>query len=278
MKLSGFASLLAVAVAFSAAGIGCEDDVPTPKRDASAGRDGSADRGPDGAGGRDGSVDTGAGGSGGADAAVDRVPDGSPDSPVDAPVTVDAPPDTQPADTASPDTASPDTASPDTASPDTASPDTATDATTVVTECEDIPCPALIAATSQCLSDDVMCTVRDLTPDAGPETRNICLMNGVKKQSTETDNGFSIAVNKAAGGLCYTLEIDIPGNAPELWIYKAPGGAELARVSVDGVNNRSILTCTATGATFDVTNAGCDGLEGEGDGCATDTGGTCVFP
>ncbi len=290
MKLPGLASLLAVAVAFSTAGFGCEDDIPV-RRDASAGRDGSTDRGTDGAGGRDGSLDT-AGPDAAVDAPADATPDTTTDVPVDSPVdtaTPDAPPDTVPPDTALPDTRPPDTAPPDTAPPDTAPPDTAppdtalpdtalpdtgtADTATVVASCAEINCPALLAATNQCPGDNITCRVRTV-PASDPEVKHICLMNGVKKVSTATDNGVTLAVTTMAGAACYTLEVDHPAVGPELWIFKAPAGAELARVVVGA--SSAILTCAANNAVYDITNAGCDGMEGEGDGCIADP--TCIVP
>jgi hypothetical protein len=284
MKLSGLASLVAVALASSLAGFGCEDDVQTTKRDAAV-RDATPDSpGTGGMGGsRDAAVDTG--GSGGtADARVDT---GAPDVPVDAPMP-DAPPDTLPRDTASPDAALPDTAPPDTALPDTAPPDTAlpdtappdtalpdtatSDAATVATSCSQVNCPAMLDVTNQCDGDDQTCTVQ--TVNADPETKNICFANMVKKVSTATDNGVTLVVRKPDGSPCYTLEVDSPDTADDTWIFKSPAGTILSEVNVPTAGP-VILTCPSNGTRWDITLAGCAGMEGEGDACAT---GTCAIP
>jgi hypothetical protein len=281
MKRTGLASLVVIALAYSAAGIGCEDDVPPPKRDAATtgGRDGSIDM----TGGTGGSAGMGGSGGGNPDMAPDRMPDTTPDVPVDTPVTPDAPPDTQPPDTQPPDTLPPDTLPPDTQPPDTQPPDTQPPDTqppdtqppdtnpgiVVVTECSQVNCPALTDVTNACDGDDVACTVQTVSMD--PPTRNICLVNGVKKVSTETDNGVQLVVTRSGGAACYTLDIDSPAVGPEIWIFKSPGNVTLGTVTVGAT---AILECPSNNTRWDITLAGCAGMEGEGD-CA---GGVCAVP
>jgi hypothetical protein len=276
MKRSGLASLVAIALAYSAAGIGCEDDVPPPRRDAATtgGRDGSVDTAGGGTGGTGGM-----GGSGGSspDATPDRAPDTMPDTPIDTPVTPDAPPDTQPPDTQPPDTLPPDTQPPDTLPPDTQPPDTQPPDTlppdtqppdtgngvTVVTECSQVNCPALTNVTNMCNGDNQTCLSQTILMD--PLTKRICVNNGVRKVSTATDNGVQLVVTRPGNLPCYTLDIDSPAGGPEVWIFKTSDnpGVTLGTVTITGGN--AILTCAANNTRWDITVAGCAGMEGEGD-------------
>jgi hypothetical protein len=263
-----------MALAYSAAGVGCEDDVPPPKRDASA------------TGARDGSSDSATGGTGGTggspDAAADRAPDTMPDTPVMPDAAPDMPPDTQLPDTRPPDTLPPDTQAPDTQPPDTQLPDTQppdtqlpdmqppdTDpnAVTVITMCAQLVCPAFTDVTNACNADNQTCVVQAVSMD--PPTRNICAANGVRKVSSDTANGVQLVVSRPGGLPCYTLDVDSPAGGPEVWIFKSPTNVTLATVTV--APGSAILQCPSNNTRWDITNAGCAGMEGEGD-C---TGGVC---
>jgi hypothetical protein len=283
MRSSRLAPVLGLALAFAVSGIGCEDDVPAPKRDAGriGGSDGGVDRPADTAL-RDAPApipdrapDTPAPDAPTPDTAVPdaAIPDSSPDTAVDAPVSPDTSPDTSP--DRMPNTPPP---TPDTAVP----PDMS--GIIVVDTCAQVSCPGLFDLSNTCNGDNLTCRVN--VTQVNPPARTTCFddpagpMNLVKKVANDTmmgtDNVTSIRVFRMDGSACYNLDVTQRMTGPEIWVFSTPAGVEVASATVVPSSGSTILTCTATGTVYDVSTAGCAGFEGEGAACTNDP--TCVVP
>jgi hypothetical protein len=234
MKFYRLASVLGLTLASSVAGWGCDEEEVPP-----VGEDPIPVDSPDAA------------------AEPDPVPVPSPDAAVDGPTPPDAPPDPP-------------------APPDTAPPISSSDGPAVATSCP-TACPGLFSVTSQCDVGEQACTVAMPVDTDDMKVRNICYTGGIKKTATETyPTGtsylVSLAVKKADGSACYTIDVSGEDGAPETsWLFRTPGGQELGRVIV--TDTSTTLTCQASAAVFDISQADdCAGLEGE-DEC---TAGACA--
>jgi hypothetical protein len=270
---TGFTSIFAVALAHAAAGVACSSDrspdpIPPPGATAGTGGSGMTTMGGAGAGGGGPTgvrfpTGSGSGGTPGGGGAPAPTPAPPPPNPTPTPTTppTPVPTPTPPPPPITPQPTAP-TRTPDGGVPDAPGAGPGPSIPPPILEACTVDCPGLFDVIATCYEGpfDLTCKERYISED--PEARVQCFANGVKRYLTTDpadEDHQTWKVTRPGGAACYSVDVSVLNDDDDLWVFRSPTGQELGR-AVDG-DEALVFTCTATGKSFDVSDAECPGFD-----------------